>query len=94
MVVPRLTPDGCRVIINRLKDPDPNHYEFEPHQQVLLMMLDAMVLAEPTLPGIYVIYDLEDGLISHFWKFGLLMQRRLFAYFQVRAVPFGVVPFC
>lgn len=85
VVVPRLAPDGCRIIINGLTDPDPNNYVFEDHQKLLLMMIDAMVAAEPTLPGVYIIYDLDMGLISHFWKFGFWLQRKLFAYFQVSA---------
>lgn len=47
------------------------------------MMMDAVVMAEPTLPGIYIIYDLDLGLISHFWKFGFMLQRRLFGYLKV-----------
>ncbi|KAK3910647.1 Alpha-tocopherol transfer protein-like [Frankliniella fusca] len=82
IVVPRLTPDGCRVIINGLKDPDPNNFDFDDHQKIFHMMLDAMLMAEPTLPGVVIIYDLHLGLISHFWKFGFLSQRRLFSYFQ------------
>ncbi|XP_034230751.1 alpha-tocopherol transfer protein-like [Thrips palmi] len=82
VVVPRLAPDGCRIIINGLTDPDPRNYVFEDHQKLLLMMMDAMVAAEPTLPGVYIIYDLDMGLISHFWKFGFWLQRKLFAYFQ------------
>lgn len=82
LVVPRLTPDGCRIIINGLNDPDPRNYVFEDHQKLLLMMMDAMVAAEPTLPGVYIVWDLHLGLISHFWKFGFWLQRKLFAYFQ------------
>ncbi|XP_026286507.1 alpha-tocopherol transfer protein-like [Frankliniella occidentalis] len=82
IVSPRLTPDGCRVVINALKDPDPGTFEFDDYQKVFLMMLDALLLAEPTLPGVYIVYDMHLGSIAHFWKFGFLSQRRLFAYFQ------------
>ena len=83
IVLPRLAPDGCRIVLNVLKDGDPANYVFEDHQKLMLMLLDALVMAEPTLPGIYIIYDLDLGLISHFWKFGFWLQRKLFAYLKV-----------
>lgn len=82
IVLPRVTPDGCRILFNGLKDPDPANYDFENHQKLLMMVVDAILLSEPSLPGIYIIYDLELGLLAHFWKFGFFTQRKLFAYFQ------------
>ncbi|KAJ1520159.1 hypothetical protein ONE63_004375 [Megalurothrips usitatus] len=82
VVVPRLAPDGSRILINGLKDPDPTKYEFADHQKLFLMMMDALLLAEPTLPGVYIVYDLSEGRLSHFWKFGFFQQRKLFAYLQ------------
>ncbi|XP_049812963.1 retinol-binding protein pinta-like [Schistocerca nitens] len=64
MVMPRLTKEGYRIIINTQLDPDPSSYVFPTHAKMVLMELEIMMGEDYSLGDVYVI-DLANATMGH-----------------------------
>ncbi|XP_049864354.1 uncharacterized protein LOC126365809 isoform X2 [Schistocerca gregaria] len=64
MVMPRLTKEGYRILINTQLDPDPSSYVFATHAKMVLMELEIMMGEDYSIGDVYVI-DLANATMGH-----------------------------
>lgn len=67
-LLPKLTPDGCRVTVSSLRISDPNRYDVKAFMKRLLAVVDIRYNNEVFCRGDYLILDGCSFTISHALK--------------------------
>ncbi|KRT82511.1 CRAL-TRIO domain containing protein, partial [Oryctes borbonicus] len=80
--LPKLTPEGYKVIFAKLIDPDPDNYSFAGQVKAFDMATMLMLRQEGSLEGIVVVTDMKDVTFSHFTKLGVMHIKKFFYYLQ------------
>ncbi|XP_026279263.1 alpha-tocopherol transfer protein-like isoform X2 [Frankliniella occidentalis] len=81
-VLPNKTPEGYRVIVQALRDPDPTVFVYSSSSKAQFLTMDAVVRAEPTAPGYVCVFDMNAVQMSHMWAWGIRLPRKVFRYLQ------------
>lgn len=81
-VLPRRTPEGFRVIVQALRDPDPAAFVYSSSSKAQFLTMDAVVRAEPTAPGYVCLFDMQGVQMGHMWAWGIRLPRKIFKYLQ------------
>ncbi|XP_034230637.1 alpha-tocopherol transfer protein-like [Thrips palmi] len=81
-LVPRKTPQNCRVLVNSLQTSSTSNYVFADVCKALLMVMETIFLTEPTLDGLVVVHDMGQASFSHFMKFGWSLPQKFSNYTQ------------
>lgn len=64
-------------------DPEPSHYNFISITKYLAMTTEVLQLANGTVPGIIVVYDLKQMTLSHFIRIPMSLMTKYTHYAQV-----------
>lgn len=83
-MLPRKTPEGFRILLQRLRDPEPSAFEYAANSKVQYLTMDAAVRADPTAAGYVCVFDMQAVQMAHMWAWGIRLPRKLFKYMQVR----------
>ncbi|XP_034230578.1 alpha-tocopherol transfer protein-like isoform X3 [Thrips palmi] len=81
-LLPKKTPEGFRVMVQALRNPDPTHFVYSSSSKAQFLTMDAAVLAEPTAEGYVCIFDMKGVQLSHMWAWGIRLPRKIFKYLQ------------
>lgn len=81
-VLPKKTPEGFRVIVQALRNPDPTHFVYSSSSKAQFLTMDAAVLAEPSAEGYVCLFDMKGVQLSHMWAWGIRLPRKIFKYLQ------------
>ncbi|KAK3908947.1 Endoplasmic reticulum resident protein 29 [Frankliniella fusca] len=93
-VLPNKTPEGFRVIVQALRNPDPSVFVYSSSSKAQFLTMDAMVRAEPTAQGYVCLFDMNAVQMSHMWAWGIRLPRKIFRYLQVTGkFPVSIVKF-
>ncbi|KAI4454617.1 alpha-tocopherol transfer protein-related [Holotrichia oblita] len=80
--LPKLTPEGYKVIFAKLIDTNPDNYTFAGQVKVFDMATMLALHQEGTHNGIVVVTDMKGVTFSHFTKLGVVHIKNFFYYLQ------------
>ncbi|XP_067015217.2 alpha-tocopherol transfer protein-like [Anabrus simplex] len=98
--LPSSTPEGYKVMLCRLMDLDPSHYDLAETIKVFLMISDLWQMSEGTAPGFVIAFDMDGVAFGHLTRLSIGPFKKFFYYLQ-EAMPvrlqglhfFNLVPF-
>ncbi|XP_065221720.1 alpha-tocopherol transfer protein-like isoform X2 [Planococcus citri] len=77
-----LAPDGCRIFLLGLSDPDPNKFNLANYLRSLFCNLDIMYNEHSFDEGIRIVYDMTGAGFGHLAKFTISILKKAFTYLQ------------
>lgn len=85
-VLPKPTPDGCRVIFVQAKLLEPELFVLSDFIKTLSMTIDMLLMTSGTFTGLIIVYDMKGFSISHVGRLGISMMKKYVYFLQVRLI--------
>lgn len=84
--LPKLTPTGNKVLYSRLKDSNPEHYNFNSQMKIFDMATSLVLSQEGTHDGHVLVVDLKGVVLGHLLRIGIMSMKK-YMYFLQEALP-------
>lgn len=82
--LPKLTPEGDRVVLVKLMDTNPDSYNFTQQVKCFDMLTLAHLHQHGPNNGIIILMDLDGIVFGHFLKLNVVVIKKFLYYLQVR----------
>jgi CRAL/TRIO domain len=86
IAVPKSTPNGCRVLMFRLKETEPSKANFVELMKAFFIFADIRISEDGLAPGYIVIFDMKGVSLTHLTKVSLPALKKYMVYIQVMII--------
>uniref|UniRef100_A0A1I8Q407 CRAL-TRIO domain-containing protein n=1 Tax=Stomoxys calcitrans TaxID=35570 RepID=A0A1I8Q407_STOCA len=76
------TKEGYGIVIGKIMDPNPANFDFAASEKIVCAALDMWLHNTGLIPGIMVVFDLENMAFGHMARMNVLLMKKLFYFFQ------------
>lgn len=84
MQLDEVCPDGCRIVLLGLYNPDPSKFSLLGYLRSLFCSLDILYNEHSFDKGLRIVYDMTGAGFGHLAKFHVSVLKKAFMYLQVR----------
>lgn len=82
-VLPKSTPDGCRVLFVQAKRLEAELFVLSDFIKALTMTIDMLLMTSGTFNGLIIVYDMKGFSLSHVGRLGINMLKKYVYFLQV-----------
>lgn len=86
MPLPNTTPDGDRVVLCKLTDPDPAKFNYVDTNKLFAMIADLWLMQSGIADGHAIVVDMEGSTLAHLTKVNLMAMKKFLFYIQVSVI--------
>lgn len=90
--LPKLSPEGYRILCYRLADTDPSKMHFGEAVKAFCMFNDVQISEDGPLKGYFVVFDMKGVRLAHLAKVQFGPLRTFMAYIQVNQFNIAGLP--